>query len=1003
MHPYKQQILDEYDSKIKLYKEFTYLTRNLLEVFLKGNNFKFQIFHRLKERIKLEEKIDRNIKIGKFYKELSDIEDISGTRIVFYLEDDKKGFLKLFKEEFDNCILNIEDVTDSRGYRGTHIIFQLDEKRSGLFEYQKYQGLKCEIQVSTILYHAWSEVEHDIIYKPEGEIKLLKTLGFDDLEQSFQKLMSEHIQAATIQLNLLNRKYKSISKAGKILKSDFISDISKSDDNDEIYEALELISGFAHKIPDESLEIINTVIRKIPKDPQIKYKFADRVIFGKKHSDLILKCIDLLSRIKYFKTESVLLLLSQLSQNTNVEARKKALEILKGLTKYNYHVLTKSDLGYSPQFMVLDFISKWSIDEKIGNIDFMETASKELLGTEIIGTELTGVDMITTYSGSIKPTEEIKRIRRATIDLIHDLFENTYDSKIKFRLVKVLEEATILPLGVKYGDDLVKIVVEDLDYLVDIYDKMIFSKGKLSESLSIVAVIEERLFWINEHRDNLATRKSKELQNKILSDEDYQLYKKFVGEVLIMRHEMHDWKEIEQNQSEEINKVINSINDSNIENWFMIFNKIASQIELIEDWNFQWFRTCIRKLAQVNPKIADKLLNKSFSGNYALQYFSVNFLEGFREGKHFDQWDRNVLTIIDSKDTNQIVGIISSLNLPSGYELDENIRDLDIEILENSANAENEFSFIKEYTDDVMWRIHSQLINTLFRLHKRAPFKLEKLLVQLIRDNINHLEFIFHVYKSSMHRKHLSIEGISTETLNFFKEMMVELKNLDWWTQELILNLGKLQGLDTLLDIFRKRIIESESKNKKEIPFLGVAMGYQPIPFQMNPQLKEFIGCHPEYIQKMKLWVADMTEDWSLYNVHVSNFIQGIEKGRKEIIQFLINKGDDKSLFNAARVLYTMYDTDFDLCVEVVRRTDNDRILSQISTNMYSTGAMVGEYAVAESFDNKAKILEKYKDDSKERVQKFVKGLIESFKKSAQSERQRVDEERQIRKIEFEG
>ena len=30
--------------------------------------------------------------------------------------------------------------------------------------------------ISTILFHAWSEIEHDIIYKPFGDEKLLKTL-----------------------------------------------------------------------------------------------------------------------------------------------------------------------------------------------------------------------------------------------------------------------------------------------------------------------------------------------------------------------------------------------------------------------------------------------------------------------------------------------------------------------------------------------------------------------------------------------------------------------------------------------------------------------------------------------------------------------------------------------------------------------------------------------------------------------------------------------------------
>ena len=94
-------------------------------------------------------------------------------------------------------------------------------------EYQKYKGLKCEIQILTILFHAWSEVEHDIIYKPKGDAILLRTLGLDELEKTFEKLMAEHIQAATIQLDCINKKYEEIRRAGEILSVDFINDIDR--------------------------------------------------------------------------------------------------------------------------------------------------------------------------------------------------------------------------------------------------------------------------------------------------------------------------------------------------------------------------------------------------------------------------------------------------------------------------------------------------------------------------------------------------------------------------------------------------------------------------------------------------------------------------------------------------------------------------------------------------------------------------------------------------------
>jgi hypothetical protein len=55
------------------------------------------------------------------------------------------------------------------------------------------------------------------------------------------------------------------------------------------------------------------------------------------------------------------------------------------------------------------------------------------------------------------------------------------------------------------------------------------------------------------------------------------------------------------------------------------------------------------------------------------------------------------------------------------------------------------------------------------------------------------------------------------------------------------------------------------------------------------------------------------------------------------------------------------------------------------------------------AFEGKAKTLEKFKNDESERVRKFVARMIKSFQESARRERQRADEERELRKIEFEG
>lgn len=54
------------------------------------------------------------------------------------------------------------------GYRSVHLICDLGKRREALPEFTDYAGLVFEVQVRTVLQHAWAEIEHDRKYKFSG-------------------------------------------------------------------------------------------------------------------------------------------------------------------------------------------------------------------------------------------------------------------------------------------------------------------------------------------------------------------------------------------------------------------------------------------------------------------------------------------------------------------------------------------------------------------------------------------------------------------------------------------------------------------------------------------------------------------------------------------------------------------------------------------------------------------------------------------------------------------
>lgn len=55
-------------------------------------------------------------------------------------------------------------------YLSLHYVLSLQGNRTQLAEYRNYSGLQCEVQVRSILQHAWAEIEHDLGYKSETAV-----------------------------------------------------------------------------------------------------------------------------------------------------------------------------------------------------------------------------------------------------------------------------------------------------------------------------------------------------------------------------------------------------------------------------------------------------------------------------------------------------------------------------------------------------------------------------------------------------------------------------------------------------------------------------------------------------------------------------------------------------------------------------------------------------------------------------------------------------------------
>lgn len=123
----------------------------------------------------LERKAQKRYEKNTPYLSLEEVTDLAGVRVITHFSSDLDRIADLVEREFEIDFANSVDKREYQdpekfGYASIHYVVGFKSTRLDLPEYSKYAGLKAEIQIRSILQHAWAEIEHDIGYKASVEI-----------------------------------------------------------------------------------------------------------------------------------------------------------------------------------------------------------------------------------------------------------------------------------------------------------------------------------------------------------------------------------------------------------------------------------------------------------------------------------------------------------------------------------------------------------------------------------------------------------------------------------------------------------------------------------------------------------------------------------------------------------------------------------------------------------------------------------------------------------------
>jgi ppGpp synthetase/RelA/SpoT-type nucleotidyltranferase len=173
------EFLARYRKEYDFYDQAARLIAQRLENALRETGIRAIVTSRAKSLSRLEDKI-RQRAAKKNYKTVEDIfvdiVDLAGCRVALYFPADREqvkrivtGLLRVHEpiKEFPDKTATKQPTYEKRfsGYWATHYRVQLRDVFLSESE-KRYADARVEVQVASVLMHAWSEVEHDLVYKP---------------------------------------------------------------------------------------------------------------------------------------------------------------------------------------------------------------------------------------------------------------------------------------------------------------------------------------------------------------------------------------------------------------------------------------------------------------------------------------------------------------------------------------------------------------------------------------------------------------------------------------------------------------------------------------------------------------------------------------------------------------------------------------------------------------------------------------------------------------------
>ncbi|WP_313198244.1 RelA/SpoT domain-containing protein [Rhizobium sp.] len=921
--------------------------------------------------------------------------DLAGVRLIFYTNNDADRFINssiIFDNfEVDRDATKIHHPIEENGavqYRAIHYTVALDKTRSSLPEYVAFRGLKCEIQIQTVLIHAWAETSHDIIYKFDQRDGF-GTAAFDQIRMRFDKIMEKYLVPAGYEFQRVQLDYERL-RAGKILfDQGLLEALGKAQDNNERHQ---LISSLADDllplyddIPSIFPEVLTALVASIREargTPTAAIEHSFGYLEGRSAIDVTSKAIDLISRYKYASVEqSYLALQSIFVDETDGGIRKNIFDTVANLAGYDLGAWRQ--LGPDVQRRLAFLLENRAAP--VGPERTLATAVwSQLLEAEADGVSWTH-DAASFEFGEV-PLATVTSLREKAINSLFDLFRTSDDEEEKREIYFALDKAKNT---FRRSQQASANVVQSFSDYVRVVEFLTDQTESISYELR--QTIEETAHYHYHHvRAVVAAagveRDIKErgealllsiigLRDRFNSDPIFVRHKIFVGFESVVPGQWEDSdfdpEKVDQYRNDQIELYAAQVSPANQEEW-LVFIKRCAATKSDDGATFPKFGMFIADIGERRPEVADWWLARADEN---LLRFLPGFLNGLLKSDRPDIYRRNLEHFILIPARLNSIAIHWRGSLPEDPATYKQLVGNAIDVDDRRALAECLLFEITSYPNGTPPKSEAFLPALRHLVGKQDP---------------NWLRGAYLPQRTAF------FNDIDDVVVGLIVDSYVELPTLNYQTERLLSYLPD-EYLNDVWNVFERRL-----KHKRDEED---GLRYEAVPHRFQFLAEKLSSDIPLAIRRVR---SLYREDCRLFaykggKLMYSVFRQCTPQYANALIS-LIQDGDggDCEFVSALMLSYHgEHETHGILQALLLKCHDSDSIRSKVTRSIENTGVLRGEYGHVEAIRGKKALTQDWLDSPEPIISSFARQLHANLDRDILEAQRRADTRIALRRLEY--